>query len=372
MSQEEEYVRCDRCFEHFPAEELEECPSSWHEVKHGITIGHQFCSDCCVEVFQNEGCQSDVGNCDRATKLMAEHLKNYAEKKGFSSYEGKEHVYLDAFKAFCLADFSVSPEEIFEDEASLLPDELEFFEGKETFMVKQVDKKFSFSKVLVSEVLEAFEDLGCYKDRFYFLNKRHVLVVTSDGMWGALAPRTEEAFDVERSRFIEETRYGHKFFELGKEDGFVLVDTKMMEFDWSKLTDQKFVELCCDIVKSLPQVAKVRITEGTSDLGQDIEAIEVISSLVGKIKQKLTIQCKHFLARKVASSDIAQLPNSYSQLKFDVFWLMTDNYLLPSCHRMLDAWDKDDDLPFKVVRWDRKKIEDYLRNQAEIYTRYFG
>lgn len=371
MSDEEKHVLCDSCLEDFSAEELEECPSSWHEVKHGIEVNSVFCRDCCEEIFESEGCQSDVTNCDRATELMTEHLKKYAEKKGFLPFKGKEHVYANVSETCCLADYSVSPEEIFKDEMPPMSDELEFFEGKETFIAKTINGKSCFSKKLVDEILNAFSDLNCYKDGFQLLSKSKLLVATSDGMWGALAPMSEEAYDVERSRFIEETGKGYVFFELGKDDGIVLIDTKRMEFDWSKLTDKKFVELCYDIFRSFPQIMEVKITEGTSDLGQDIEAIEVIPSLVGEIKQKCTIQCKHFLSRKVAPSDIIQLPNAYSQLKFDVFCLMTANYLLPSCHRMLDAWDKNTDLPFKVVIWDKKRIEDYLRNRPELYAQYF-
>ena len=223
----------------------------------------------------------------------------------------------------------------------------------------------------IRDRLKIFEELGCYGQAFRFLPKRKLLLVVSDGMWGALAPRSNIAdYEMERSIYIEKVKQGYQFFEISKEDGLVLVDTELMRFDWTKLSDKEFVELCYDILKSFPQMKEVKITEGTGDLGQDIEAIEVLTSLYGEIKLKWTIQCKHFPSRKIASSDISRILNSHSQLKFDVFCLMTSNLLLPSCRRMLEKWNSQD-YPFKVVIWDVKKIEDYLRNTPEIYARYF-
>ena len=366
------YDSCDYCKEEFGVEELEECPSSWDEVKHGIVVYRKFCRDCCEEIFDFEGCQSDVDNCDRATEIMAEYIKNYAENKGFSLYKQKPRVYTDKFKIFCFADNGVSAGKIFDDKLVILPEkDFELWEGKDTFLVKPFHKKLSYSKGIVDEIYGIFEELGCYRDTFCFLPNRKILVVTSDGMWGALAPRqNEEDYNLERSAFIRDVEQGYQFFEISKKDGLVLVDTKRMEFEWSKLTDQDFVNLCFDIFKSLPRIVKANITEGTSDLGQDIKAIEAIPSLTGEIKHKCTIQCKHYPSRKVAPSDIEKLLNSYSQLKFDVFCLMTSNLLFPSCRRMLEAWNSPK-FPFKVVIWDVKKIEDYVRNKPEIYARYF-
>ena len=366
------YGLCDNCKEEFKIEELEECPSAWDEVKHGIVVHRRFCRRCCEKIFEYEGCQSDVDNCDRATELMAEHIKEYAENKGFSLYKGKPRVYADNFEVYCIADNGVSVEEVFEDKLVFLPNEdFELWEGKDAFFVRPFHKKLSYAKGLVDEIFEIFEELGCYKDTFCFLPNRRLLVVTSDGMWSALAPRSnEEDYDLERSAFIRDVKQGYEFFEISKKDGLVLVDTKRMEFDWSKLDDQDFVKLCFDIFKSLPRIAKAEITEGTSDLGQDIVAIETVTSLVGETKQKWTIQCKHYPSRKVASSDITNILNSYSQLKFDVFCLMTSNLLFPGCRRMLEAWNSPK-FPFKVVIWDVMKIEDYVRNKPQIYARYF-
>ncbi len=367
------YESCDGCNKDFPIEEVEVCPSSWEEVKHGIRVNSRFCNDCCEESFEHQGCQSEVGNCDRATELMAQSVKKYAENNGFSPFEGKPHVYLDESRVFCIADNGISVEEIFEDKLVYLPDEnMELWEGEETCLVKPFHNEVSYSKYLVNEISKIFEELGCYKGGFFFLKSKKLLVVTSDGMWGVLAPReNKEDYGMEKSAFIRNIEHGYRFFEIGKKDGLVLVDTKRMEFEWTKLTDQDFVGLCFDIFKSLPRIVEVEITDGTGDLGQDIKAIEAVPSLTGETKRKCTIQCKHFPSRKVAPSDIEKILNSYSQLKFDVFCLMTSNLLFPSCRRMLDAWNSPR-FPFEVVTWDVKKIEDYVRDKPRIYARYFS
>ena len=148
------YGSCDKCNEDFPIDELEECPSSWYEDEHGITLHRKFCRDCCEGVFESEGCQSDVDNCDRATEIMAEHIKKYAEDKGFSLYKGKPRVYLDDFRVLCIADNGVSVEEVFEDKLILLPHEdFELWEGKETYLVKPFFKEDVTFEILYSIIL---------------------------------------------------------------------------------------------------------------------------------------------------------------------------------------------------------------------------
>lgn len=363
---------CDGCLIDFPIEMLEECPSSWDEIKPGIIVHRRYCRDCCEDIFEFEGCQSDVGNCDRASEIMAEHVKEYAERKGLQLYKGKPRVYIDKSQIFCFADNDVSPEQFFEDDLAILPDEeFELWEGEEIFLVKPLDKELCYSKEIVDKISNIFAELGCYQNYFGLLPKRKILVVISDGMWAALAPRLNEGdYNMERSAFIRDVKQGYGFFEITKKDGLVVVDTERMEFEWSRLSEGEFVKLCYDIFKSLPRIVKVKITEGTSDLGQDIVAIEAISSLTGEIKQKCTVQCKHYASRKVAPSDITSLLNSHSQLKFDVFCLMTSNLLFPSCRRMLEAWNSPK-YPFRVLIWDVKKIENYVQNKPEIYARYF-
>lgn len=359
---------CDGCHEEVPVDELMECPSSFDVVKHNIIINKCFCEDCCKEIFEFEGCQSDVGNCDRATEIMVQCLREYAEKKGFRKPKENVDVYFHKSETYCIGTHTISPQDSFKDEEA---SELDYFDGSDFLLVKFPDEIVSFSKELIGEIEEVIDDLGCYGCFYRFLRKKKLLVIYSDGIWSVLAPHINSSYDVERSKFIDKIREGSAFFGIQKDDGLVVLEYERLEFDWSKLDDRKFVELCCDILKSHPEMEQVQITDGTGDLGQDIRAVEVTKDLLGTGKREWTIQCKHFPSRKVSASDIADLANSYAQLKFDVFCLMTSNLLFPACIQMLKSWDKMEKYDFKTGIWDRKKIEDYLRAKPELYKRYF-
>jgi len=91
---------CDGCNEETPDEDLIECPSSFEEVKHGLTHNRWFCSDCCEGIFESEGCQSDVGNCDRATQIMERKLDEYAKANNLKPFKNLEKAYSDEFENF--------------------------------------------------------------------------------------------------------------------------------------------------------------------------------------------------------------------------------------------------------------------------------
>lgn len=378
--QEIVYALCDGCREEFPVEELEECPSSWYEVKHGISVHNKFCRDCCEEIFQSEGCQSDVGNCDRASEIMSNRIKEYAEKKGYKKWERKGNAYLNQRRVFCISDVITPFHDFFNEEPiyQLSDDNVKLFEifkGKDFLILKGLDKIVLFSKEDMEEIFEAFRELDNERPeflRYAFLKSKNGLMIYGTALWAALAPMEGTGgYETEKANFLETVCKGYDFFEINRKDGLVLVDTKRIDYDWSKLDNSKFVELCRDIISSFPNFEEVTITEGTGDLGQDISAIEIFQDMIGQRKQKWTIQCKHFPSRKVSRSDIVNIMNSYSQLKFDVFCLMTSNLLSPTCFKMLKAWEKVPELHIRTSIWDRKKIEDYLKENPEIYVRYF-
>ncbi len=348
-----------------------QCPSSSEEVKANVLYFHWFCEDCCKEIFESQGCQSDVGNCDRATELMRCHLEEYAKERGFKRSEKHQDVYLSKSGVYCLGTYTITPEEFFEDEETA---EIHCHEGEEHILVKFSGDLYSFGKSIINEILEAFKDLNCYGGSYRLLKNNGFLVVLADGAWSVLAPHIDPNTDYtkEKNLFIKKIRQGRDFFEITKDDGVLLLEYKAMKFDWSKLDAHKFVELCSDILKSLPEMEEVKITEGTHDLGQDISAKEIVRCLVGTEKRKWTVQCKHFISRKIAESDITDLANSHAQLKFEVFCLMTSNFVLPGCHRLLESWDKMERYNFKTTVWNRNKLETHLRNKPEIYAKYFA
>jgi len=368
------YGICDRCDE--PADDIVSCPSSFEEVKDQILCSNWFCSDCCEEMFEDEGCQSDVGNCDRATKIMERKLQEYAKANSYKPFKKLRKAYVNRFGTFAVGTWGTSPATP-DDEAIFVSQEgIHIFEGDEAVIVRTDSVTLSFGKDTIDEIATTFRELGSDRNGYFFLKKRGILGVNGIGLWAVMTPFIESSglryYTTERERFVQKILEGHKFFGLSKEDGVVVVDLERMSFDWKKLTDKQFEELCSDIFHSLDEIEDVQITAGTADLGQDIAAIETWDTLLGRSKRKWTIQCKHFTTRKVLPSDIANLPNAYSQLGFDVFCLMTSGLLSPTCYRLLESWRTDRTFPFTVRFWDRKKIENFLRNKPDIYAKYFG
>ena len=364
--EEEEYFEevhpfCDGCGAEISVVNLEECPS-----------GEAFCEDCCRSIFDSGGCREYTQDCERAAKMMSEHLKEYAKERKFKADKSWPHVYMSDTRIFCLAESTYPPGKEFNDEIISFDEDLKFFEGREYLLVTGFHQNVSFNKEYINEIKEAFHDLGSGFLGYSMLKNRPVLIIWGIGVWGASAPRVDEPdYEIERTAFIRSVKEGYKFFDLTAENGFAVVDIKEMDFDWSQLDENQFVELCYDIMKTRPRIKDIRITEGSSDLGQDIRAVETVETLLGQEKRIWTIQCKHLTSRKVSASDIKNIPNAYSQLKFDVFCLMTSNFLSPGCQRILKSWESMTNMHIKTDFWDRKKIEDYLRNKPDLYARYF-
>ena len=365
---------CDGCNEETPDEDLIECPSSWEEVKHGIQRNRLFCSDCCEQVFESEGCQSDVGNCDRATEIMERKLSEFAKANNLVPFKRLEKAYSDEFETFAVGTWNTSITKVNGKTIDNIAEDIKVFEGEDAVIIDMKGQKLCFSMETVKEIGKIFEALGCAKDGFFLLEKKKLLVVNGIGMWGIVPSFLENQipYKTERARFVEKLLEGHDFFKLSRENGIVVVDLEKTRFDWNKLTDQQFEELCYDIFQSMNEIEEVKLTAGTADLGQDIRAIENVMTLTGPKKRKWTIQCKHFAKRKVLPSDIADLPNAYSQLRFDVFCLMTSNFLSPGTDRTLEAWRNEPTYPFTTQTWDRKRIENFLKNKPDIYAKYFG
>ena len=373
---EQKYGSCDRCNEPVPLADLVECPSSWEEIKGLIGRHRWFCSECCEEVFEHEGCHTDVNNCDRATEITERKLEEYAKANKFRPFKKLEKAYINQSGTFAIGTWGSSPAEPDDKLLYLHEDAFQIFEGKETVIVRTDSTRRCFSKDIIDEITAVFREIGSDRNGYLFLKKRKLLVVNGIGMWAVTVPALpsfcDMYYETERNGFIGRILEGHKFFRLSKKDGIAVVDLKRMRFDWKKLTPEQFEKLCFDIFQSLEGIEEVQITAGTADLGQDIMAIETWKTLLGPSKRRWTIQCKHFTARKVLPGDIANIPNAYSQLKFDVFCLMTSNLISPSCYRLLESWKTDRTYPFTVRTWDRTKIESFLQNRPDIYAKYFS
>jgi len=324
--------------------------------------------------------QEDKGKLDeeeyflaRPKKLLSQRLKAYARRRNFKATPVWPHVFIDETRIFCLAESRYPPSKEFNSNVVGFGEDLRLFDGQKYLLVKSFNKKWSFDKKYIKEIVEAFRNLGSDFVGYSMLPEKPTLIIWGVGVWAALAPRiNEEDFENERTAFIRRMKEECGFFDLKEEGGLVVVgEGKNMNFNWSQLDENRFVELCYDIMSSHPRVKNVKITEGSSDLGQDIRAVETVETLLGQEKKTWTIQCKHLTSRKVSTSDIRNILNAYSQLKFDVFCLMASNFVSPGCQRLLKSWEILPNVNIKTDFWDRKRIEDYLLKKTEIYIRYF-
>lgn len=305
----------------------------------------------------------------RNAEVLSERLKKYAKRRGFSKHPKWPHLFVNESNVYGLAESRYSPSEEFNDNIVDFDAGLRLFHGEEYLLIKNSKRSLSFNKEYIDEIIEAFHILGSDFLGYSMFQNTGSLILWGVGFWAVLAPRTgEEDFEKEKIDFVRKTKEGSRFFDLKD----LIYTERKLHFDWSQLDDHQFVLLCCDIIKSHPQIGNTRITEGSSDLGQDISAIEKLETLLGQEKKKWTIQCKHFMSRKVSAHDIKDISNSYSQLKFDVFSLMTSNFISPGCERLLKSWETMPNMHIRTDIWDRKRIEDFIRNKPEIYTRYFA
>lgn len=377
FNEEEYFARvhpfCDGCHDEFYMVNLIECPDGY-AGEHGEFHHFAFCEDCCKSNFEWGQCREDVEECERAAKMLSELLKKYAEENNLKTIESIPHVYFNEAKTYCIGEWTRPPSKMFNDKLVHFDSskKLTFYEGTDSLLVKGMRQNLSFDIEDVREIKRAFRDLYCDFWGYSILKNKRGLILSAAGVWAALAPRFDELdYELEKTHFMVMVREGYNFFEITKKDGLVLVDVEEMDFDWAQLRDQEFVELCYDIIKTLPRIESVQITEGTGDLGQDIRAIEIVETLLGEEKKIWTIQCKHFLNRKVNPCDIQNIPNAYPKLEYNVFCLMTSGFVSPRCQGLLESWEKMPNIPIKTVFWDKKKIEDYLRNKPDIYARYF-
>jgi len=374
-AKEEEYFErmhpfCDGCGDEFWNVNLIECPNGWHG-EHGEFYPYAFCEDCCRDSFEIGQCREDVEDCERAAEMMSDLLKKYAKENNFKTVESLPHAYLHESKIYCIGEWKHPPDEVLHDDVVHL-DPSKLYEGTDYLLVKRISENASFDMDYVREIRDAFEELRCDFWGYSTLKKKPVLIISMAGVWAAVAPRVEEPdYELERESFIRKATEGSKFFDITEKDGLLIVEAEEMNFDWTKLDDEKFVELCCGIIKTFPRISNTQITEGSGDLGQDIRAVEVVETLLGKEERIWTVQCKHFQSRKVNSSDIQDIPRMYPILKYDVFCLMTSGFVSPSCQRLLELWQTESGISIKTDFWDRKKIEDFLRGNIDIYSRYF-
>jgi hypothetical protein len=356
---------CDDCLEE--DDDLVECPSAFSDEEYKISS--RFCEKCCYNYFDAGYCSSNIGNCIRADKLFKESFLEYTSKKEFVKMNETKDIFISKERFFAIGPHYEQPETFFE----ITEEEYQgIFNGREYLLVKKDNNILYFPIKLYSDIQTIFDDykLEIIERKLFSRNGKYMLITYTSGIW-AVVIASEPILETEKVEFISNMFEGYNFFNLSEEDIF-LINKNDMVIDWKKIDEKKFVELCRDIFSSFPTIIDAKITDGSHDKGRDIMAIERIQSLAEDYHSEWCIQCKHYQSRSVTQGDFGEIVKHLDELHFDTYCLMTSSYLAPGSYDMIDAWRKGGTFNFKVKIFDKSKIEEILKKNLELYTRYFS
>ena len=378
-------ITCDFCKKEYDINEINKCPNPL-EISvldnYEKNKTYYFCNSCCEKINRNDICVYSLGNypklksCDRAIFWFNELVKEYFNKNKWhltnineqiiDVWASEEHTH-GIFKS------SDNPNLLLD---CIKIDYVNYFEGTSYLFIKlDSEKMIMYDMYMVNELKEIFQKFNCYWEDEYRVNKRgdtFLLILKAYDLSGIVAQiiGANNEYEYEKINFIEHSYHGSKFFNIKKEDGILILDAKGLIFNWENINQIQFVELCRDIFKSRPNIESAIILDSPYDKGEDIEAIEIVSELTGKVKKKWCIQCKKY-SRKISPSDIGNVLFRHPELKFDKYCLMTSNYISQRTKETLESWEKYDEIKIKIDIWDKKRIEDYLSTHTDIRIKYF-
>jgi len=374
--EDEEEGDCDSCRK--PAKVVE-CPSSWEEMKWGVKYYKRFCEECCASIYDYEGCQDDVEDCDRADRLFTRQLDASAVESGLERNIDYPHIYFDKSKIYCISTHHVSPETVFKDKPCAW-EECHFFMGENDLIAKTEKGATAYRISALDEVKKIFKRLRLSSSRYLVLTKSRLLIVDGYPAWAAIAPLAGEEesmsalFAEEKRRFIDRTMEGAAFFGIqSRKDDLIIARPSKLNIDWSRIDNRKFQELCRDLLRTLPGVKEARITGGPGEWGQDIEMLETVRDLTGETDRRWVIQCKHIMSRSLTKSDLAISSfEAFLKFDYDVYCVMTSAIVSPGCYYFLDMIQKDKRVKIKCEVFDRKRLEDLVKVRPDVYAAYFG
>jgi hypothetical protein len=145
---------------------------------------------------------------------------------------------------------------------------------------------------------------------------------------------------------------------------------KNSSFDWDRLTDREFEELCFDILQKEGFTNLVWRGKQGSDRGQDITGNKIVQPL-----QKVTflenyiIQCKKYVARPLSKSEVSESLIWIDAYKPNCFILMISNTLHSSTKDWIGEISKNKN--YKIILYEEKDFELFFTNNKDIYDKYF-
>jgi hypothetical protein len=151
------------------------------------------------------------------------------------------------------------------------------------------------------------------------------------------------------------------------------------EIAFEKLTWKKFEELIAALLEAEGFQNVISSGGSGGDMGLDISAQELKKSLAGRISSfQWMIQAKHYAGippakpRNVGHEEITDLFTFLSTHKADGFLLITDSDLTPTAVKKIIAFNEDKRHSFEAHFWNKRILEDRLRNHPGLVERYFG
>lgn len=187
------------------------------------------------------------------------------------------------------------------------------------------------------------------------------------------------------------TRYGHGtsllswlkeadiIVESNKKSFYKISDSlnmnelaKDVKIEWSKIDDNEFEELCCDVLKSLKQFENViKMGGAPGDLKRDITATERIETSFEVEYRKYLVQCKHYIKSKVTPDELPGLINALPTHEADGLLIITSNELTPNARKYLDDINNDKTNRYKAKWVEKNKLEELLQNNPKIISKYW-
>jgi tetratricopeptide (TPR) repeat protein len=145
---------------------------------------------------------------------------------------------------------------------------------------------------------------------------------------------------------------------------------RFLTIEWERLTDREFESLCCDVLDR-EGYKNLRWTGGTGDRGRDIQATKYVKMTETHERMYDVIaECKKYLARPPAISDLQGTLGWADVHKPDLLMLMIANTLTPNTHEWLDKTGQDK--PYDILVFDDKHFELFFDRHPDFYAKHFG
>ncbi|MFN6482378.1 MULTISPECIES: hypothetical protein [unclassified Nostoc] len=143
--------------------------------------------------------------------------------------------------------------------------------------------------------------------------------------------------------------------------------------NWHELDDEKFEELCYDIILCRYQPYKI-VKMGKSrsrDGGRDIEFTTFPrTGKNNKTSIKWIVQCKLIKDGSSLTGKKVEVADTVAQYGADGFCVMTSGVIDSTLHDKLEGIARNRDI--EIDEWSRLEIERFLAKHPEIRDRYFG